>query len=61
MENEAPANITKIIHNLNSNNLTKVKAGDPFTEIMPTPGGIRQGDILSPFLFNLLKDKILKK
>jgi len=39
--------------------MTKVKAGDTYTEEIPTPGGIRQGDGLSPFLFNLLMDRII--
>ena len=47
IENGAAANITKIIHNLNIENVTKVKAGDQFTANIPTPGGIRQGDSLS--------------
>lgn len=61
MEDKAPANITKIIHKLNSNNVTKVKAGDQFTENIPTPGAIRQSDSLSHFLLNLLMDKIITK
>ncbi|XP_030763856.1 uncharacterized protein LOC115888310 [Sitophilus oryzae] len=28
---------------------------------IPTPGGIRQGDSLSPFLFNLLMDIMIEK
>jgi len=39
------------------NNMTKVKAGDIYTEEIPTPGGIRQGD--SQFLFNLSMDRII--
>ncbi|XP_056633386.1 uncharacterized protein LOC130442984 [Diorhabda sublineata] len=42
MENKAPANITKIIHQLNNNNVTKVKVGVQFTENIPSTGGIRQ-------------------
>jgi len=34
------------------NNMTKVKA-ESYTEEIPTPGGIKQDDSLSPFLFNL--------
>ena len=61
IETKTPSSITKIIHNLNNNNVTKVRAGDQFTENIPTPGGIRQGDSLSPFLFNLLMGKIINK
>ena len=61
IENKVPANITSTIHNLNTDNATKVKAGDQLVENVPTPGGIRRGDGLSLFLFNLLMDKIIKK
>ena len=60
IENKVPVNITRTIHNLNTNNATKVKAGDQLTENIPTPGGIRQADSLSTFLFNLRMDKIIK-
>jgi len=43
------------------NNMTKVKAEDTYTEEIPTPGDIRQGDSLSPFLFNLLMDRIIEE
>jgi len=39
------------------NNMAKVKAGDTYTEEIPTPGGTKQGDSRSPFLFNLLIDR----
>ena len=61
IKNKIRANITRIIHNLNTNNTTKVKAKDQSTENIPTPGGIRRGDTPSPFLFNLPIEKIIKK
>lgn len=61
MAREAPDTIVRAIHNLNMNNRTRVKAGDTYTEEIPTPGGIRQGDSLSPFLFNLLMDRIIEE
>jgi len=39
----------------------KSKAGDTYTEEIPTPGGIRQGDGYSSFLFNLLMDRIIEE
>ena len=52
IENKLPANI-RTINDPNTNNTMKVKAGDQLIENITTPGGIRQGDSLSPFLFNL--------
>ena len=54
-------NITRINHNLNTNNATKFKAGDQLTENIPIPGGIGRCDSLSSFLFHLLVEKITKK
>lgn len=36
IENKTPTSITKIDHNLNNNNVTKVIAGHQFTENIPT-------------------------
>jgi len=41
---ETPDTIVRAVCSLNMNNMTKVKAGDTYTEEIPTPGGIRQGD-----------------
>jgi len=46
---ETPDTIVRTVRRLNMNNMTKVKAGDTYTE--ETPEGIRQGDSISPFLF----------
>lgn len=62
IEKETPANIVKVIRNLNNGNSTQIKAGRQHTtKSIPTPGGIRQGDSLSPLLFNLLMDKIIEE
>ena len=50
IESKVPANITRTIHNLSTNNTTKVKTRDQLTENIPIPGGIRQGDSLNPLL-----------
>jgi len=49
-----PDTIVRAIRSLNMNNMTKVKAGDTYTEEIPIPGGIRQW-------FNLLMDRIIKE
>ena len=59
IEHWPPGNITKIVHSLNINNVTKFRAGDQFIANIRTQGRIRQGDSLSPSLFNLLMDKII--
>ena len=61
MENKVPVNTTRTIHNVNTSNATKVESGHKSTVNVPTPGGIRHGDSLSLFLFNLPIEKIIKK
>jgi len=58
---ETPDTIVRAVRSINMNNMTKVKAGDTYTEEIPTPGGIRQGDSLSSFLFNLSMDRIIEE
>lgn len=59
-EKEA-ANIVTSVYKLNTNNVSQIKAGENSTSSIPTAGGIRQGDTLSPFLFNLLMHKIIEE
>jgi len=58
---KTPDTIVRAVRSLNRNNMTKVKAGDTYTEEIPTPGCIRQGDSLSLFLFILLLDRIVEE
>jgi len=58
---KTPDIIVRAVRSLNMNNMTKVKARDTYTEEIPTPGGIRQRDSLSPFLFNRLMDTIIEE
>lgn len=57
----APDNIVSVKHNLNTRNYTKIRAGDRYRKNIETPRGFRQGGSLSPFLFNLIIDKIIEE
>lgn len=50
----------KNIEELNRNNTTKIKIKNSLTEVVPINTGIRQGDSLSPILFNIIMDEIIK-
>jgi len=54
-----PDDIAKVIQNLNTGNYTRIKAVDGYTKNIGTPGRIRQGDSLSPFIFNNQFNNIL--
>lgn len=54
-------NIMTVIKKLNTNNTTKIKIDGTLTESVPVTTGVRQGDNLSPVLFNLIMDEILEK
>jgi len=56
----APANIATTVYNINTNNRMQIKAGEKITSCILTPGKIRYRDGLSPFLFDLLMDKIIE-
>lgn len=53
--------IIKTIENIYANNSMKAKIHGQLSETIPTGTGIRQGDSLSPLLFNIIMDEIVKK
>jgi len=59
-DHNIPQNIIQIIRLLNENSTTKVRVGQELSNEVPTSDGVRQGDSLSPLLFNLIMDKIIQ-
>jgi hypothetical protein len=49
-----------LIKDINSETKTRVRANGELTKEIQTPTGIRQGDSLSPALFNAVMDKIIE-
>lgn len=51
--------VINLIKLLNTNNRTRIKTNNQLTEEIPISIGIRQGDSLSPALFNIIMDQIV--
>lgn len=53
-----PVSLIQIIHHINSNTKTRIQVGSKLTSEILCSSGIRQGDSLSPALFNLIMKEI---
>ena len=60
LEKNISPSIAKTIRDLNSNSSTRIRVDGELSNDVPTLTGVRQGDSLSPFLFNLVMDKIIE-
>ena len=56
-----PLEIIKTVEDMYSNNYFEVRVGNRTLGPIQAESGIRQGDSLSPLLFNVIMDEIVKK
>lgn len=56
-----PLNIIKLIEHIYTRNKIEAKVNSELTEPIEATTGIRQGDSLSPLLFNIILDEIIKQ
>ena len=58
-EREVPEQIVKIIKELNTDTTAQIRLNDRISRTIILKNGVRQGNSLSPMLFNLIMDKII--
>jgi len=58
-EREVPEQIVRIIQELNTDATARIRLNDRISKPIKLQNGVRQGDSLSPMLFNLIMDKII--
>jgi retron-type reverse transcriptase len=58
-EREVPEQIVRIIKELNTDTIARIKSNNQTSRTITITNGVRQGDSLSPMLFNLIMDKII--
>lgn len=56
-----PQNIINVIMDMNIDTKTRIRVEGDLIEEINTTAGVRQGDSLSPIIFNLIKDQIIDK
>ena len=59
-EREVPEQIVRIIKELNTDTIARIKSNNQISTPLTILNGVRQGDSPSPMLFNLIMDKIIE-
>jgi len=58
-EREVPEQIVKVIKEMNTDTIARIRSNGQTSRPITLKNGVRQGDSLSPMLFNLIIDKIV--
>ena len=61
LELDTPQNVTRVIHNWYRKSYSKVRWKDNYSNAFKLEAGVRQGGILSPLLFSIFVDILLKE
>lgn len=59
-ERNVPRYLIELVSDLNTNTRTQIVAREGLTDVIVINRGVRQGDSLSSFLFNLVMDKLIR-
>ena len=58
-EREVPEQIVRVIKELNTDTIARIRSNNQTSRPIIIKNGVRQGNSLSPMLFNLIMDKII--